>query len=434
MKQLIKKLINYEKAYNLIKTSFIYQTRKITNGNLANLLYNKPSKDLFIIWITWTNGKTTTANMLHEMLNKIIAPTITISTAYIKIKDKTIPNEKKMTSLDVFELQKYLSEAKTQWCKIAILEVSSHWLDQYRFEWIKFDYALLTNISRDHLDYHWNMNHYIQTKKKLFKYVLKNEKNNKFGSFPSDDKTGRKRYKEIPVDKKINYGLWTSATLSANEIEEKIDWTNFNLRYLGKNYPVSMNLVGAYNVSNFLAALSVWLQIWVDINEWIQVLSNFETVNGRMECIQRNDVKYFIDFAHTPDALDKALKFLAHQKNNNKLIVVFWATGNRDQWKRPEMAKIVWRYADIIIITDDDPDTENRLSIINQLTQEIQEVEIPKGQEIFIIPERRYAIKLAKEIAIKWDIVLLAWKWHETVQITNFWKRERNDKEEVIKD
>lgn len=434
MKNIIKKLINYEKAYTLIKTSFIYQARKIINGKIANTIYNNPSKDLFIIGITGTNGKTTTANMLHNMLNELIAPTITISTAYIKIKDKTIPNERKMTSLDVFELQKYLAEAKDQWCKIAILEVSSHGLDQYRFEGIKFDYGLLTNITRDHLDYHWTMNNYIHSKKKLFKYILQNKKNNKFGSFPSDDKMGKKRYNEIPFDKKISYWLWTSATLSANEIEEKLDLTNFNLRYLWKEYPVSMNLVWSYNVSNFLAALSVWLQIWVDIHKWIENLSKFKTVSWRMEYIEKNDIKYFVDFAHTPDALDKALKFLSHQKNKNKLIVVFWATGNRDKEKRPEMAKIVRRYADIVIITDDDPWTENRLSIINQLTEEIQNVEIPKGQEIFIIPERKYAIKLAKEIAKKWDIVILTWKWHETVQITNFWKRERNDKEEIIKD
>lgn len=434
MKKAIKRLLNYEKTYNLIKTSFVYQARKIINGKVANAIYNYPSKDLFIIGITGTNGKTTTANMLHEMLNKLIAPTITISTAYIKIKDKTIANEKKMTSLDVFELQKYLSEAKDQWCKIAILEVSSHGLNQYRFEGIKFDYWLLTNITRDHLDYHGTMNNYIQSKKKLFKYILENKKNNKFGSFPADDKTGRKRYNEIPFDKKISYWLGTSATLSANEIEEKIDWTTFKLRYLGKEYPVSMNLVWAYNVSNFLAALSIGLQIWVDIHKGIESLSKFETVSGRMEYIEKDKIKYFVDFAHTPDALDKALKFLAHQKNKNKLIVVFWATGNRDKEKRPEMAKIVRRYADIVIITDDDPDTENRLAIINQLTKDIQNVEIPKGQEIFIIPERKYAIKLAKEIAKENDLVILAWKGHETVQITNFGKRERNDKEEIIKD
>ena len=164
MKNLIKKLIWYDKLYKFIKTSFVYQWRKRINWKIANTINGNPSKDFFVIWVTGTNWKTTVANMLHKMLNELLAPTVMVSTASIKIWDQTKVNDKKMTSLDVYQLQSLLADAKTQWCKIAILETSSHWLDQYRFEWVHFDYAILTNVTRDHLDYHKNMDSYTKAK------------------------------------------------------------------------------------------------------------------------------------------------------------------------------------------------------------------------------------------------------------------------------
>ncbi len=441
MKKLIKKLIAYDKIYNTVKSSFLYQWWKRANWQIANSLSGNPSKDFFIVGVTGTNWKTTTANMLHKMFNKLIAPTVMISTACIKIWNKTIINDKKMTSLDVFDLQSILVDAKKQWCKIAILEASSQWLDQYRFEWITFDYAILTNVTKDHLDYHQNMHEYAKAKKKLFKYVLHNHKDTKYATFPADDKIGKEWFDEMAFDRKITFSIQNSSMLKAENIVEWPNNTSFDIKYLWQTYPTKCNILWKYNVYNYLTALSVWIQIWLDINQCIQTLSEFTWVSGRMEKVTHNDTTYFIDFAHSPDALDKTLQFLNHLKWDNKLIVVFGAPWNRDKTKRPIMWKIVQKYADIAIATDDDPDTENRLAILNELTSEFKNTDTntntqqqkKSSENLFIIPERQLAIKFATQIAKPWDIVMLAWKGHEPIQWTNFGTRKWSDKWELLK-
>lgn len=180
MKQLIKKLLCYDKLYPLIKDSLIYHLFKKVQGKIAALLYGNPANGFFIIGVTGTNGKTTTVSLLHQILNDLVAPTVAVSTADIKIAHQKITNTKKMTSLDVFDLQSLLSTAKNNGCKIAILETSSQGLDQHRFEGIDFDVAVLTNITHDHLDYHGGMEAYAESKKILFRNVLSNSKQNKF--------------------------------------------------------------------------------------------------------------------------------------------------------------------------------------------------------------------------------------------------------------
>lgn len=432
MKKFIKKIIQYDKIYNNLKESAVYQIRKKLNWKIANFINWNPSKDFFIIWVTWTNGKTTTVNLLHKMLNELLAPTVMISTACIKIWDETRLNDKKMTSLDVYQLQKILAEAKDKWCKIAVLEASSQWLDQNRFEWITFDYAILTNITRDHLDYHKDMSTYADAKKKLFKYVLENEKETKYASFPFDDKVWRDRYDELAFDKKITYSLQKTSMLKAENIIEWDNHTEFDVKFLWTNYHTKSKLLWWYNVYNFLAALSVWIQIWLDIQSCINSLSDFEWVSWRMEKVEHNWVTYFVDFAHDPDALEKTLTYLHKLKKDKKLILVFGAPGNRDKLKRPEMWSIWRNFADIVIATDDDPDTENRIKILKQLTQDIS-TNSENKKELYIIPEREFAIKFATQIAQPWDIVMLAGKWHEPIQWTNFGTRKWNDKTELQK-
>lgn len=432
MKKIIKKMIRYDKIYDSLKDSLVYSYWKKINGKIANYINDNPSKDFFIIWVTWTNGKTTTVNLLHKLCNELLAPTVMISTACIKIWDVTQLNDKKMTSLDAYQLQAILADAKNKWCRIAILEASSQWLDQSRFEWITFDYAVLTNITRDHLDYHKNMDNYAEAKKKLFRYVLDNKKEVKYATFPADDKIWRDRYEEMPFDKKITFSLQKTSTLKAENIIESDESTEFDIFYLGTKYHTTCKLLWEYNVYNYLAALSVWIQIGLDINNCIQCLSEFEWVSGRMEKIEDKDITYFVDFAHDPDALEKTLTYLYKLKKDHKLILVFGAPWNRDKLKRPEMWSIWWHFADIVIATDDDPDTENRLKILRQLTEKI-DYKWNTKKELYIIPERELAIKFATQLAQPWDIVMLAGKWHEPIQRTNFGTRKRNDKDELLK-
>lgn len=428
MKSFIKKIIFYDQIYDFVKKSFFYDLYKKLQASYYDSMNGSPSNDFFVVGVTWTNGKTTVVNLLHKMLNDNLWKTVSISTSDIKLGDEDIKNDKKMSSLNVSDMQSILSNAKNKWCKVAILETTSHWLEQYRFHKIKFDYAVLTNITRDHLDFHDTMQNYIHAKRRLFRYVLQNKNAVKYWSFPMDDRTGKKWNEQMAFDKKITYSINSSSVLRAEKIVESLDNTKFDVVYLWVRHPVTIKLTGQHNVLNFLAALSVWINVWLKIWDCIKSLEEFEWVDGRNEQVVHNWVRYFVDFAHSPDALDKNLRFLSQLKWENKLITVFGAPWCRDEWKRPEMWKIAWRYSNILVATDDDPDTENRLRILNQLTKEIQRVEIPKWQDIFIIPERKFAIKFATQIAKPWDIVLLAGKWHETIQYTNLWKRPRSDK------
>jgi len=342
-----------------------------------------------------------------------------------------------MTSLDIYDLQSTLAIAKDSGCKVAVLEVSSHGMDQARFEGTEFDCWVLTNITHDHLDYHGTMERYIDAKKRLFTYVLKNNKANKYAVLPADDAVGRKWFEELAFDKKVNFSITGSSMLKAEKITFLKDGTELIFSYLGKSYTLKTHLVGKFNVLNILAAIGVATNIGISIEKAIASVEGFEGVEGRMEKIEKNGISYFIDFAHSPDALEKTLDYLNSIKWTWRLIVTFWAPGVRDKTKRPEMWKIVDQYADIAIATDDDPDTENRLEILQQLTQDMKnktEWRVHEGgKNLFILPERSLAIKFATEIAKPGDILMFAGKGHEAVQLTNFGKRTWSDKEEVLK-
>ena len=433
MKKLIKKLICYDKIYETLKDSFFYQAYKKARANIANKLYENPSKDFFVIWVTWTNWKTTVVNLLHKILNDNVAPTVAISTANIKIWNEVMENTKKMTSLDCFDLQQVLATAKNSWCKIAVLETSSQWLDQYRFEWIKFDFAVLTNITMDHLDYHKTMEKYAQAKKKLFKYVLTNWKDKKYAAFCTDDKIGKKWFEEMAFDQKVSYSIYNSAVIKATKIEEWFEGTYFEFSYLWQKFSWTTQLIWSYNICNIMWAISVATAIWLKVEPILKSIESFPGVSWRMEPVYTNETKFFVDFAHTPDGLEKTLSFAANRKWDGRLITICGAPWNRDKEKRPIMWEIAVKYSDVVIFTDDDPDTENRLSILNQLSKTIQEKWYPSRKKVYIIPERRYALQFATEIAKKWDIVVSCWKWHEQVQLTNFWKRKWNDKKILTK-
>jgi len=420
MKEFLKKLFAYDKFYQQIKGNLFYQSYKKYRAKFYNFLSENPSKDMFIIGVTGTNGKTTTVNLLHKILNENIAPTVAISTACIKIGNQLLPNTKGMTSPDVVDLQNILATAKASGCKIAVLEVSSQGLDQFRFEGIKFDFAVLTNITQDHLDYHGDMDHYAEAKRKLFKYVLQNGKENKYAAFCVDDTYGKKRFEEMAFDKKISFSLNNSSVLKATRIEESFEGTYFEFSYLGQRYTATTYLTGAYNICNILGALATTTEMGLELPLAIKSIENFGGISGRMEPVYaENGVRYYIDFAHTPDGLDKSLTFAQHAKGKGRVILVCGAPGNRDKDKRHQMGNIALQNSDVTIFTDDDPDTENRLQILRDMVKDFNSDTV-LGNEFFIIPERYYAMKMATEIAQPGDIVIFAGRGHEGRQSTNF--------------
>ncbi|HMT01634.1 MAG TPA: UDP-N-acetylmuramyl-tripeptide synthetase, partial [Candidatus Absconditabacterales bacterium] len=345
MKKFLKIITLYDFLYPFYKKSFLYQFIKKTYAQIANMMSGFPSKDFVVIGVTGTDGKTTTSNILHKIINDNLGKTLMISTAYIKLGDQKIFNKTKMTSLDVFDLQGYLSTAKDSGCQYAVLEVSSHALDQFRFEGVEFDGAVLTNITPEHLDYHGTLENYANTKRKLFEYVATNSKNNKRAALPKDDEFGRKRADEIGFDKMMSFSINSSSMLRATNIQLSLEKTVFTLQYLGKEFQITTGLLGEHNVYNILAATAMGILMGIDLQKIIASIQSFEGVSGRLEYIDIKGVHVFVDFAHTPNALESTLKFFKTANKSGRLITVFGAPGKRDKYKRPLMGEIADRYS-----------------------------------------------------------------------------------------
>lgn len=409
----------------LLTNTIFYKLYKTYRGKYAILKYDNPSKDMFIIGITWTNGKTTSSFMIHHIFNTLIDKAFLLGTNEIKYGAESIPNTSKMTSPDALKIQEHLSYAKSQGCHIAVLEVASHWLAQERFYGINFDMGVLTNITPEHLDYHKSMEHYANTKKKLFQNVATNTKPNKMMVLPKDDKYWKEWANEFSIEKTITFGIVSGATLKAEAITYNIDSTSFTINYMGQFFPITINMVGVHNVYNTLTALCAGLVVWLDLNDMIATFTTFQPPLWRMEPIIHNNTHYFIDFAHTPDALEKTLSYLKSVKGTGRLLLLTGAMGERDRFKRPMMGKIADQYADIIVLADEDPGEEARFQIIQEINDGIKRND---GDNLFIIPDRQKAIQFLTQIARPGDVVLLAGKGHETVMSVPWGKISRNEK------
>lgn len=277
---------------------------------------------MFVIGITGTNGKTTSSFMIHHIFNSLIDKTFLLGTNEIKYGSESEPNTSKMTSPDAMKVQEYLARAKEKGCQIAVLEVASHGLEQERFHGINFDMAILTNITPEHLDYHKSMESYAATKKKLFLNVINSPKNNKMAVLPKDDKIGREWSEELNIERTITFGIVSGATIKAEQINYHLDGTDFIINHMGQHYPIHINMVGIHNVYNTLTALSAGLVVGLDLQQMITSLDTFVPPLGRMETISHQGVHYFIDFAHTPDALEKTLSYLSTIKGSGRLLLL----------------------------------------------------------------------------------------------------------------
>lgn len=383
---------------------------------------------MLVIGVTGTDGKTTTCNLIHQIIQNNLGNCVMVSTANIKFWSQTTFNDSKMTSLNVYDLNKLLSQAKAQWFNYAVIEVSSHGLSQSRFEGISFSCGVLTNITAEHLDYHKDINDYAETKKKLFLNVIKNNLINKFGVLPKDDEFGRKWMSEIIFDKQLDYGINVSSTLKAENITEYLDHTQCEVRYLGRTYPMNLKLPAKFNIYNALAATSVGILLWLSIEQIIASLEVFEPIDGRVNLLNHNNIHYIVDFAHTPAALKSILEYVNSTKEKGRVITIFGAPWLRDVYKRPEMGKIVWQLSDIVIVTEDDSQTEDVYKIIWDICQGIDRKE---WDNFFIQPQREFALKLAIDLAQEGDIVVCAGKGHERALLTNYGKIEWNDMEKL---
>jgi len=385
-----------------------------------------------IIWVTWTNWKTTTTNIIARWLKSSWKKVFMFSTVNYFIGDNEYRNDTKMTSPDPFLLQSLLKKAKNEWCSIAVIETSSHALFFNRVWWIEYDIAVLTNISQDHLDLHRNMDNYVKTKLKLFKNLISNARK------PNVKKTAiiniDSEYKELflaeTYDNLITFWFDFTSNLKPLNIENNINTTNFTVKIPDDTLKIETKLRWNFNIYNILWAIWVFLSLWIKPRVIEESINSIKYIPGRLEEIENEYwFKIFIDYAHTPDALENVLETIKQIEWVNRIITVFWATWDRDKQKRPIMWQIVSKLSDEVILCEDDCYTESFESIIKDV---IPWIERKEWENFWIIEDRKDAIRTALLKASINDVVLIAWKWDEHVIIRNEWVFEYNDKQAVL--
>jgi UDP-N-acetylmuramoyl-L-alanyl-D-glutamate--2,6-diaminopimelate ligase len=396
--------------------------------------YGNPSKKLNVIGVTGSDGKTTTANIIYTLLKFAGFKVGIISTLNVKTQEKEFPLDFHVTNPAPKDLQKILAMMVEEGLEYVVLETTSHGLDQYRVAGIKYKFAIYTNVSHEHLDYHKTYEKYLKTKSKLINYTKKEgvivlNKDDQSFKFLFDLATDLER-------KIITYGFTQNSDIQADEfVTDNEKNMNFSLCInKKKKQQFSTTLKGRYNIYNIMASIAVALELKIPTTKIKQGLLNIPNLEGRWEVLKEKPFQVVIDFAHTPNALENVLKRGDQiRKKGNNLIVVFGCAGKRDRSKRPKMGAIAAKYADKIILTAEDPRGEDVELINREIIEGINEAQ-REDIEFFSIPDRELAIKKALEIAKKGDIVITAGKGHErSMNLDGKKELPWNEKEIILK-
>lgn len=404
---------------------------------IANVKYWFPSKWMTIIWVTGTNGKTTSCNIIAEWLRASGRKVFMFTTVNIMVGDEMFTNHTKMTSPDAFELQKWFSFAKKEGCDIAVVETASHGIKMHRIWGIDYDICVLTNITQDHLDLHRTMDDYVNTKLQIFKKLMYYQRKPwvKKVWIINAESDYKEKFLAETYDSLYTYGRGYDANVKAIDIKNTKSSMSFTVIMPGQDIKVETKLRWNFNVSNILAAIWVFASLWIDRKTIETIIPKIEVIPGRMEEVKSNyGFSVFIDYAHTADALDNVLGTLNEMKWKWRLITVFGCTWDRDTSKRPVMWQVVSRLSDVVIVTQDDDYTENTGKIIKDI---LPGIDRKQWEDFWIIPDRREAIRTAIVMAKKDDIIMIAGKWDEHALITNQWPvewHERTIVEQMLKD
>lgn len=401
-------------------TQIIHPNPGDIEGLLSALYYQFPSRDLFMVGITGTNGKTTTSILIKYLLDQLRGPCGLIGTIEYIIGQHRYQATR--TTPDVTANHKMLRDMVAQGCRSAVMEVTSHALDQNRVQYIDFDVAVFTNLTLDHLDYHHTMEDYCRAKNRLF-CSLKNDKQHKSSKavINADSPWVAKMTEgcRVPL---ITYGINSAADVRASEIDLSPLGTKATVTYQGRSLECQWPLIGRFNVYNCLAAIAVCLSLNVSFEEIASKLSHLSSPQGRLQLVPNDlNLKIYVDFAHTDDALTNVLESLSELKTG-KIITVFGCGGDRDKTKRPKMAQAAELYSDISIVTSDNPRSEDPSEICRQIIQGF------RRQDSYVVElDRREAIKKAIDLAGPQDIILIAGKGHEAYQVFSHQTVEFND-------
>ncbi len=380
----------------------------VRDGRLAGALaadaaLGSPGRELFLVGITGTNGKTTTALLARHLL-QAQGPAAAMGTLGVVGSDGAVrPDSGGLTTPGPVALARWLRTLADEGARCVVMEASSHALEQRRLDALRFDVAVFTSFSQDHLDYHGDLDAYFRAKARLVELLepsgtlVVNRDEPTWNRLPAAPHT-------------LGYGVDADADLRARDVTPGPGGTRFTLELAGRRAPVSLPLVGRFNVENALGAAGAALAAGVALEVVAEGLSTAPQVPGRLEVVTREPATVLIDFAHTPDALERVLATL-RPLVAGRLVVVFGAGGDRDRSKRRPMAEAVARHADVILLTSDNPRTEDPERILDDLQEGLADHAFER------IADRRRAIARALEVAGPDDVVVLAGKGHETYQV-----------------
>ena len=376
---------------------------RLALSQLACRWYGHPSRQLTMLGVTGTNGKTTVTYLLRHILQRTGMKTGLIGTVQNIVGEQTLPAQR--TTPDALQIQQLLSAMTKNGCSHAVMEVSSHALDQYRAEGIDFAVGIFTNLTEDHLDYHGTMGCYCDAKAKLFQM-------SRMGVCNADDPWTERLLAGASCPS-VYYGIHNPAEVWAEDIflhSRSVDFTVCTAR---TRTPVHLGVPGRFSVYNALGAIAACGVLGIPPEECAAALATFPGVAGRMEVVPTPGKPYtlLIDYAHTPDALENVLKTVRGFAQN-RVIAVFGCGGDREREKRPLMGHIAGKLADLTIITSDNPRTEEPMAIIRDILPGIAGAE----DKYIVEPDRRGAIALAMGRAAAGDVIVLCGKGHETYQ------------------
>ncbi len=388
-----------------------------SQGWLAAATAGFPARKLQVFGVTGTNGKTTTCFLLRSILAEARRQTGLATTVQFADGQTEWRNELKMTTTNPWQLQRLLRRMVRLETTAAVLEVTSHALSQYRVAGIPFDTVVFTNLTHDHLDYHKTPDAYRAAKERLFALP------HRVSVVNADDRSAS-FFLQYPATRVLRYGLTTAGVeVTARKLRETSDGSQFELVAEGQAVPVVLKLPGRFNVLNALAAAAAAYGSNIALEVIAAGLGRVSLVPGRMEELAHAPVRVLLDYAHTPDALKQVLEGLK-ATTTGRLIHVGGATGNRDRSKRPILGALSGKYADIVIVTNEDPDNEDPQSIIDAVVQGVQRgggkaKQFVLNETLFTFLDRAEAIRTALRLAEPGDTVLVSGKGDESSMVVN---------------
>jgi len=388
-------------------------------GRIASAWYGEPSKQMKVVGVTGTNGKTTIATSLYNLFRKMGYKAGLFSTVCNYIDGEAEPTVN--TTPDALTIHALMAKMVEEGCDYAFMEVSSHAVDQKRISGIDFDGGVFTNLTRDHLDYHLTVENYLKAKKTFFDNLPATA----FALINLDDKSGEVMLQNTNA-RKLTYSLRTLADFKGKIVESHLDGMEMDID--GRD--VYTHFVGRFNAYNLLAVYGTAVALGQDREETLVALSSLKPVAGRFETIRSaRGVTAIVDYAHTPDALENVLTGISEVLDSQgKIITVVGAGGNRDKGKRPLMARAAVRQSDRLILTSDNPRFEEPDDIIADMHAGLDAAE---KDRTLCITDRRQAIRTAIALAQKGDVILVAGKGHEDYQDVKGVKHHFDDREEI---